>query len=100
MTASIFCYNLQPLFFTPGSNVVKKFVRKLRIFVISYSVCPWYAFQAYPNKQSSLVRKYVSQGQKNVYHWPLGMFNKTFHYSNLLLHGVSYFVYFYQPPFA
>ncbi len=35
---------------TPGPNIIKTFfVRRLRIFVISQSVCPWQAFQAQTN---------------------------------------------------
>jgi hypothetical protein len=40
-----------------GPNVIKLFVRKLWISVISWSVCPWQAFPVQSNKHSSLVRK-------------------------------------------
>jgi len=39
--------------------------RNLRIFVTSKSVCPWQAFSAYYNKQSSLVWKSVNYSRKS-----------------------------------
>ncbi len=39
--------------------------RNLRVFVISESVYPWQAFQAWSNKHSSLVQKLVNYGQKS-----------------------------------
>ncbi len=42
-------------------------ISKSQIFVISLSVCPWEALQAYSNKQSSLVRKFVHYEQKEFY---------------------------------
>jgi hypothetical protein len=49
----------------PGPNVIKLFVRNLRIFVKSLSVCPRQAFPAESNKHSSLARKFVNYGQKS-----------------------------------
>ncbi len=40
------------------------FVHNLRTFVISWSVFPWQAFQAYSNKYSSFVHKIVNYVQK------------------------------------
>ncbi len=42
------------------------FVRDLRIFVISESVCPWQAFSIQSNKHSSLLLKLVNCGQKSL----------------------------------
>jgi hypothetical protein len=42
------------------------YVRKLQIFVISYSVCHRQAFLVYYNKHSSLVRKYVNHEQESL----------------------------------
>ncbi len=42
------------------------FVRNLRFFVISLSICPWQAFPAYSNKHSSLVQKLLNYGQKSL----------------------------------
>ncbi len=50
---------------TPGADVKKLYGRNLRVFVLSYSVCPWQAFQARSNKHSSLVQKLVNYGQKS-----------------------------------
>ncbi len=53
---------------TPGAQCYKTFCgRNLRIFIISYGVCPRQASPAYSIKRSSLVRKSVSHGQKKIY---------------------------------
>ncbi len=43
-------------------------VCNLQVFVMSWSVCPWQAFQVYSNKQCSLV-------QKSVNHRPIKFYN-------------------------
>ncbi len=56
-------YEQRKLFITltPGGNVIKHFyVHNLRIFIKSWSVRPWQAFQAYSKKQSSLLQKIVN----------------------------------------
>jgi hypothetical protein len=54
--------------FRPGANVIKLFVSVIyEFFVISWSVCPWQAFQAWSNKHSSLVQKLVNYGHKKFY---------------------------------
>ncbi len=53
-------------FFAVWGQCCKTFyVRDLRIFVISLSVCPWQAFPDYSNKHTSLVQKFVNYGQKS-----------------------------------
>ncbi len=51
-----------------GGQCYKTFyVRSIRIFVVS--VCPWQAFQAFqawPNKHSSLIWKFVNYGSKKL----------------------------------
>ncbi len=39
--------------------------RKLRLFIISQSICSWQAFQAQSNKHSSLLRKFIDYRQKS-----------------------------------
>jgi hypothetical protein len=41
------------------------FVHNLQIFGINLSFCPWQAFQAYSNKHTSLVQKFVNYRQKS-----------------------------------
>jgi len=54
--------------YPPRPQCYKTFyVRNLRNFVISYSVCTWQAFPAYSNRHSSLVQKLVNYGQKKFY---------------------------------
>ena len=48
-----------------GQMFLKHFVWNLRIFIISWSACPWQAFQANSNKHSSLAQKLVYYGQKS-----------------------------------
>jgi hypothetical protein len=43
------------------------YVRNLRIFVISQSVCPWQAFSAGLTKHFSLVQIFVKNGRKKFY---------------------------------
>ncbi len=50
-----------------GANVIKLFVRNLRIFIISLSVSPCQAFPAKSNKHSSLVWSSVNHGPKKFY---------------------------------
>jgi hypothetical protein len=38
--------SFQQLDFIPGANIINFYGRKIRIFVISQSVCPWQAFLA------------------------------------------------------
>ncbi len=52
---------------TGGQCCKTFFVRNLRIFIISLSVCPWQAFQAWSNKHSSLLQKSINYGQKKFY---------------------------------
>ncbi len=63
----------------------KTFVtHNLQIFVISWSVCHWWAFPVHTNKHSSLVRKSVNHGQKRFYNiGPAAHCHKTFFVRNL-----------------
>jgi hypothetical protein len=46
-----------------GQSYKTFYGRKLRLFVISWSVCPWQTFSLRSIKHSSLVWKYVNHGQ-------------------------------------
>ncbi len=52
--------------FSPGPDVIKLFVRYLRIFVLSQSVCQTRLENIARNKHSSLLRKLVKYRQKSI----------------------------------
>jgi hypothetical protein len=66
---------------TRGQRYKTFYGRTLRIFVISYSVCPWQALTAYSNKHYSLVRKFVNYECKKFYN--IGPRPQTFYGRNL-----------------
>jgi hypothetical protein len=76
--APLFGLNLAGKSLTKGQYYKAFYGRNLRIFVISYSVCPWQAFPAlqlwpgaYPRvehlKQSNLLQKLIDCGRKKFY---------------------------------
>jgi hypothetical protein len=61
------------------------YASNLRIFLLSWSVCLWQPFQAWSNKHSSLVGKFVNYRCKKFYNiGPCGQYFKSFYVSNLV----------------
>ncbi len=79
----------------PRAQCCKTFYsRNLRIFVISYSVCPQQAFPVKSNKHSSLMRKSVKHGPKMFCKiGPRAQCHKTFYGHYLLVFVIRQSVY-------
>ncbi len=70
--------NLSVILLFRGQCYNTFYIRNLQIFVLSYSIRTWKAFQAWFNKHSSLVWKFVNYGRKKYYNiGPRSQCNKT-----------------------